>query len=822
MKNVLMLCFFTLLLPKLFFAADQYQWKNVIIGGGGFVSGFVTCPTKQNLIFAKTDVGGAYRWVEETQSWKALTDWINTSEKGYLGIESIAIDPQHPNRVYMSAGLEYFSTSPAIFYSDDYGDTFKKTIVPFMIHGNGYGRGTGERLVVDPNDSTILFCGSRKDGLYKSGDMAKTWTKVTSFPLTTTANGNGVCAVTFDPSSGTPGSPSKRIFVGVSSLIGANLYVSEDGGATWTPVAGTPTDKMPQRIVITPTGFMYVTFANGAAPHGSTTEALNKGSLLKYNISTKAWTDVTPNKTSAPAMSGISFSQSNPEVLIASTTNTWWSQNWSTSGTVWGDEIYRSTNGGASWTALFSGRKILLDRDEFIWADSKVAGQGPLSLHWAACIVIDPFNADRAFVTSGNGVFMTSNLSAATSSWKFQVRGLEETVPLDLVSPPYGAPLISVIGDYDGFRHNFLDHSPSLGRHNPSIGSTATLDFAEKNPAVVARAGSSAYYSTDNAKTWKVLSAPVTGAKDGSIAVSADGTTLVWSPSGQTAYTSSDHLVWTKSTGAPTGQRLISDRVNAQKFYAISSQNLYKSSDGGKTFSVAASSTALTQVRKYRAAPGFEGDLWIPNGAMGLYRTVTANNVTTFKKLTTVSSCESVGFGKAAAGQSYPAIYIWGTVSAVEGIFRSDNEGVSWVRVNDTAHEFGGTGNANEVLGDPRVYGRVYMSTAGRGTVYGDLVNGPDANLVYDTEYLPTAVSLLKTNKESLFELRENKSTSSVRIIPQEKGNVEIYSITGALVVKKRCDASQDISGGLTGGMYIVKFISDAGKTASEKFRVNR
>ena len=135
MRPFIRLCFFLLMLPQLTFAADQYTWKNVIIGGGGFVSGIVTCPTKQNLIFARTDVGGAYRWVEETQSWKALNDWISRDEMGYLGIESIAIDPQHPNRVYMSAGLEYFSTPPAILCSDDYGDTFKKSIVPFMIHG---------------------------------------------------------------------------------------------------------------------------------------------------------------------------------------------------------------------------------------------------------------------------------------------------------------------------------------------------------------------------------------------------------------------------------------------------------------------------------------------------------------------------------------------------------------------------------------------------------------------------------------------------------------------------------------------------------------
>ena len=334
MKSIFRLCLFFLLFPQLIYAADPYTWKNVIIGGGGFVSGIVTCPTQQNLIFARTDVGGAYRWVEETQSWKALNDWISRDEMGYLGIESIAIDPQHPNRVYTSAGLEYFSTPPAILISDDYGDTFKKSIVPFMIHGNGYGRGTGERLVVDPNDSTILFCGSRKAGLWKSSDMAKTWKKVTGFPVTTTTNSVGVCVVAFDPASGTPGTSSKRIYAGVSRITDPNLYVSEDGGETWNPVSGTPTDLMPQRMVITPTGFLYVTYANGAGPHGGTNENLDKGSLLKYQISTQTWTNVSPNKTTGRAMSGISFAQTHPDILVATTTNTYWAQNWSSSGTV--------------------------------------------------------------------------------------------------------------------------------------------------------------------------------------------------------------------------------------------------------------------------------------------------------------------------------------------------------------------------------------------------------------------------------------------------------------------------------------------------------
>src|SRR5574344_1081223 len=138
-KYSILLIIFTLLW-QVCFPAEKYVWKNVTIGGGGYVTGIIACPTQKNLFYAKTDVGGAYRWNEEQQSWISLTDWVSKGEMGYLGVESIAIDPQHPNKLYMSAGVEYYlATKPAIFYSDDYGNTFSKTLGPFMIHGNGYG-----------------------------------------------------------------------------------------------------------------------------------------------------------------------------------------------------------------------------------------------------------------------------------------------------------------------------------------------------------------------------------------------------------------------------------------------------------------------------------------------------------------------------------------------------------------------------------------------------------------------------------------------------------------------------------------------------------
>ncbi len=58
-----------------------------------------------------------------------------------------------------------------------------------------------------------------------------------------------------------------------------------------------------------------------------------------------------------------------------------------------------------------------------------------------------------------------------------------------------------------------------------------------------------------------------------------------------------------------------------------------------------------------------------------------------------------------------------GTIRGQAGIFRSIDEAKSWVRINDDAHQWG---LVLQVAGDPRIFGRVYVGTHGRGIQYGD------------------------------------------------------------------------------------------------------
>jgi xyloglucan-specific exo-beta-1,4-glucanase len=788
--------------------SETYSWKNVAIGGGGFVSGVFFSPIEQNVIYARTDVGGAYRWNESAKSWISMMDWVNTDERGLLGIEALAIDPAQPGTVYIMAGTVYWNQADdgigrsAFLRSQDYGQTWEKipvwdnSIKYFSVHGNGMGRGNGERLAIDPANSNTMFYGTRNKGLWKSSDNGSSWTKVSSFPVDTTWNGCGISFVAFDPS--TKGdSRTTRIYVGVLRK-SDNVFVSDDAGATWSLVPNRPTpqyatDLMPQRIAVRPGGSMvYITFGNGAGPHtmqwdegwGFVNEWFNRGAVFKYELSSQTWTDISPQDLIDPendgdpsdpstyygCYSGISLDPNNPDHMVVSSIASYRGpQFWLIDGSwvdKWGDNIFVTEDGGKTWVASF----------QYYWLDGGVEPNTEQmdengvpwiignTIHWIGSTAIDPYNPQRVFVTSGNGVFMTEDIfnyewsyindwgGADTSYtqytvWKFAGQGIEEVVPEDLVSIP-GGPLVSVIGDYDGFVHTDVTQSPATGRLTTvingtdfSLGSTTGLAYAPQSGKLAkvakTRSVSTKYntipigpvqYSTDNGLTWTsetYTSNPPTNLMGGKVALSADGDATLWMPSEGTTMYRHFNSSWSTVSGISFNGRPFADQVNANKFYVYNNSTgyMYVSTDKGVSF-VQAGYVGTSNFRTARSVPDNEGHIWVPvainNGSLsgGLMR--SKDGGTTFSPVEGVGYCEAVSFGKAAAGASYPAVFVFAEIDGILGVWRSIDEGASWVRVNDDEHEYGGLANGEFVIGDMNIYGRVYMSTAGRGIVYGD------------------------------------------------------------------------------------------------------
>ena len=231
-------------------SSAPYTFRNVQIRGGGFVTGLVFHPTERGLRYARTDVGGAYRWDAASARWIPITDWLGMDDAHLTGIDGLALDPADPDRVYLAAGIYNRPEMPnaALLRSADRGATWQRTKLPFKLGGNEAGRGNGERLAVDPHDGRILFLGSRDAGLWRSADRGATWSRVGSFPAVATApaadSGDpqrpqmvGIVWILFDSRGGTAGQPTPTLYAAVSTRETA-LFRSTDAGATWLPVPG--------------------------------------------------------------------------------------------------------------------------------------------------------------------------------------------------------------------------------------------------------------------------------------------------------------------------------------------------------------------------------------------------------------------------------------------------------------------------------------------------------------------------------------------------------------------------------------------------------
>jgi photosystem II stability/assembly factor-like uncharacterized protein len=683
-----------------------YVWDSVVIGGGGFVTAVVPSRAAPGVAYARTDVGGAYRWDPRRKRWSPLLDWVAEGQTGYLGIDSLAVDPRDADNIWLLAGIAYLNGGrTALLHSTDAGKTFSIVDVThqFKTHGNGMGRQDGERLVVDPGNSRLLYVGTRRDGLFKSIDAGRTWTRVAGLPVTITPNDVGIDVVVPDPASVRDGQ-ARRVFAGVSRFgaVGPNLYRSDDGGATFEPVAGAPVDLMPQRAVLDGAGNLIVTFANGAGPHPdrSGREPMDRGQVWKYAIASGAWTNITPAGWTRP-FAGISVDPKNPQRLVVSTINTYLPQ-----GDAKGDRIFLSHDGGASWADVVA-RGFARDAAGVPWLKGH-------AIHWAGSVEFDPADTHAVWITSGNGVFRTANIDAAPVTWTFTVDGLEETVPLDFASIP-GGPLVSAIGDYDGFLH---DDPARHGRiHDPQIGTTTGLAVAAKDTRTMARVGDSMLVTHDGGASWKKTAALM--GRRGHVALSADGAVILHAPEkAKDVWRSGDGgATWTRVAGlAAPDLRPVADPVDAHVFYVYDDAALLASTDGGATFAPRA---ALPGGGSHlvRVAPGRHGDVWVALKNGGLVRSVDGG--AHFAAIAPVRYCGAVGFGKAAPGHDYPAVYVWGDVGGVRGIHRSIDAGASWTRINDDAHQYGGPGDGQFVVGDMNRYGVVYMSTAGRGIAYG-------------------------------------------------------------------------------------------------------
>ena len=821
---------------------DSMNWDTLNIGGGGFVSGIIT---GDDQMYARTDVGGAYRYDYDQKRWIQLLGFLNEADRGFLSVDAMCVDPNDDDTLYLLCGCAYFSDArTVIFRSHDAGETFEEIDVTDMIqvHGNGYGRQTGEAIAVDPDNPNIIYCGgdatAGDSALIMSEDGGDTWSPVMGYdklglfeysikwPTWTDhmarsvaddeyLNVNGIATIKI-----TDG----KVYVGTSVKGKANLHVADVGSDDFQPLSeDLPTEQMPSRINLDADGNLLITYVNGLMFDRGT------GYAYKYSPKTGELKDITPTegissntKKLNVGYGAVTSDKNDANKLVATTCAQWYSQSWTEDAwdrdaIAWGDRFFKSEDGGETWTEMTPGNRAswggplianYLQDGGHSWIRDK-------AIHWSGCIALDPRNSDQFWVVSGNGVFTCEDTWAECPTIRFAADGIEEVVSLDFISRP-GKDPVSVIGDYDGFYHNAdgtaTQLTPSMNKLTDTTASTGGIAYCPANPDVMVRLseGSAKGYYTTDGTTWQELpNIPCSGAKAAINQLEDGSYRILVSSSGKISYTDDFGKTWSTASTSDSLSSTIwmcVDEKNPQYVYAYgyyynqyyfyskpkaditdARYILMVSDDYGKTFKDAQTICQYDECdNAYRIAYLDEGTFAIAAGYYGAYLVTDYGKTVT--KMDNVSYCKTMGYGAAQKEGDPYTLYMYGKPadSDPEGIYRSTDCGKTWVLINQN-HLYGGTGNGNYVVGDMNTFGTVYMSTVGCGIVVGKINGSEDPKPVTSsttttkqttTTTTNTTTTTAKTTSDIATTSATDKATSTAESSVSATGTVSTTSVS--------------------------------------------
>jgi photosystem II stability/assembly factor-like uncharacterized protein len=215
---------------------NQLEWRSVGPAAmGGRISGIEGVPGNPRLLYAATGSGGLFKTTNGGVTWQAIFERPAT-----ISIGDIAVDPKHPDTVWVGTGEANVRNSVSIgggmYYTNDGGKTWDHRGLDQTM--------TISRVALDPRDPRRVFVAAvghpfgpnPERGVFFSPDSGKNWQKVLY-----TDPQNGASDLDIDPSN------PDVIFAGMwqfdrkpwrydSGGVAGGLYKSSDGGKTWKKI----------------------------------------------------------------------------------------------------------------------------------------------------------------------------------------------------------------------------------------------------------------------------------------------------------------------------------------------------------------------------------------------------------------------------------------------------------------------------------------------------------------------------------------------------------------------------------------------------------
>ena len=344
----------------------------------GRVNAIAIDPRDNNVAYIGAAEGGVWKTTDGGANWTPLTDG-----QASLAMGAIVLDPNNPDIVYAGTGEENFAQDAyygaGILKSADGGATWTNIVGPFT-------RDYISALAVHPGDGQVLLAAAQT-GIWRSADGGLTWSQALQFADSRVMLGKvPAISIFFDPNDG------NVAWASMGSLFGNarnGVYRSTDAGRTWAPVTGGGSLSLPTADV----GRIELTMA----PSDSSTlyAQIQNSSTANFGALLGIWKTTDAGNT----WSRLSLTASN-----------WGAQLWFTNtirvspkdpNVVWSGalQIYRSLDGGATWTSL-----------------AQSGGNGT-SIHVDFHALAFTPDGSRLYLANDGGMYSTTDISASRVNW---------------------------------------------------------------------------------------------------------------------------------------------------------------------------------------------------------------------------------------------------------------------------------------------------------------------------------------------------------------------------------------------------------------------
>ncbi|HET7452826.1 MAG TPA: hypothetical protein VFL12_08805 [Thermoanaerobaculia bacterium] len=512
---------------------------------GGVVIQAVFSPADKNIVVACGYFGSIYYSEDGGQT------WTRTRNAGALGgAFTAAFDPSSPSVVYAGATI-------GVGRSADSGKTW--TVVSHGLPDNRVNA-----LFVDPAHSGTVLAGTAV-GLYRTTDSGADWSPF----------GTGLPAgISVDQLSADPSNPQTLL----ANTSYGTVFRSTDGGATWGNVSGLPPSPSIDEVRFDPTtpgrAFAGASTVYRSTDHGASWNAVSDSSFLgtvnefaflpgvvlvatndaleKSTNGGVSWTKVHNGiPASETFFNGVAVSPGPSPIIIAA---------------VEANGIVRSTDGGATWAVAKAGM---------------IGNVSPTS------IAIDPSNPKR--VVAGLNFSGAVHTSDGGRSWTW-IPDLGAGTVYSAIDVP-GAAGHFVVGAFGTY--SSTDGGNTWHQSSPQILDNVyalAAGTSTTHPLFAGTLAMGVWRSTDGGGSWHQTAAGLpSGGEVDALAVGPAPASVVYAGlSDGSVWRSGDSGGSWQPAGSPdsTGvNSMAADPNHANVLYAATENGVYKSTDGGSSWS---------------------------------------------------------------------------------------------------------------------------------------------------------------------------------------------------------------------------------------------